>query len=131
VPQGIDEDRPYTIPFPRVVEELVEILGALLTATVASVGETRRLKMWIDGQESTSSRRQQVLRFALQVAMILVDRYDREVAQSWFQGLNRHLQDEVPALLLRDLNAPDKHGFLDVVEVEKRILSAARNFAER
>jgi hypothetical protein len=128
---GADEDRPYTIPFPQAVDELVEILGAVLTATVANVGETRRVKMWIDAQESPPARRQQILRFALQVAQIIHSRYGREIAQSWFQGLNRHLQDEVPALLLHDLNSAEKHKFLDTVDAEKRILAAARNFAER
>jgi len=123
---------PDSIMFPQVVKELVEILGAGLTAIVANVGETRRVRLWMENAGTPSMRRQQIIRFALRVALILSQRHTREIAQAWFQGLNRHLGDEVPALLLRNLNdKTEDPDLVEVVEAEKRILAAARNFAER
>jgi hypothetical protein len=51
---------------------------------------------------------------------MLTQRDSVEVAQTWFQGLNPHLDDQSPARLLRE------HS---VEEVGASVLTAARTFA--
>ncbi len=59
------------------------------------------------------------LRLALQIAQLLTEHDNREVAQAWFQGLNPQLDDRVPATLLRE-------GEMSLAGRE--VLAAARAF---
>lgn len=126
-PEVALEQRIHRQPFGRTVGH-TEILGGRLTAVIGNVGETRAVREWIDGARVPAEQRQQILGFAPLVATRIARAYGRESAKSWFQGLNAHLEDHVPALMLRDL----PNDALDVASsVEKRILDAARNFTER
>jgi hypothetical protein len=122
------EERIHAQPFAESVTRLVEILGAGLVAVLGDVKETRAVREWIEEKRHPSDRRQQILKFALYVAQLVASKYGREGAQSWFQGLNAHLEDEVPALVLRDLR--DKN-LDEVTKAERDVLAAARNFVER
>jgi hypothetical protein len=109
------------------VARLVEILGARLVAVIGDVKQTRTVREWIEGQ-GPQGNRLQILRFALQVAETIKQHYGEETAQSWFQGLNHHLLDRAPALVLKSANDAQ----LDVVlSEEKTVLDALRNFLER
>ena len=59
------------------------------------------------------------LRLALRVAMLISKRDSKQIAQSWFMGLNPQLNDRSPARLLRE-------G--DIDDVGPEIISAARAF---
>jgi len=109
------------------VARLVDILGARLVAVITNVKQTRTVREWIEGREPLGNRTQ-ILQFALEIASAIKSRYDETVAQSWFQGLNHHLLDEAPALVLKNATEAESHV---VLEHEKRVRDAARDFLER
>lgn len=105
----------------ELVRGLRELLGARLVAYIAGVTETRAVRQWAEGERRIrDSAVEQRLRTAYQAALMIVVRDSREVAQSWFQGLNPQLEDRSPARLLRE-EKPDVAG--------PSVLSAARRFA--
>ena len=104
----------------ELVTALREVLGAKLVAYVGSVGETRAVRQWAEGQRHPSTLVERRLRLAFQVAGLLAERDDARVIQSWFQGMNPQLGDDSPARILRDED-------LDIAG--PRVLAAARSFA--
>lgn len=105
----------------ELVTALRELLGAKLVAYLGGVKETRAVRQWADGEREISNRIvAQRLRIAYRAARLITERDSREVAQTWFQGLNPLLEDRSPARLLRD-------GDLD--ETGREVLAAARTFA--
>jgi hypothetical protein len=106
---------------PELVRGLRDLLGARLVAYLAGVTETRAVRQWADGERRIRDVLvEQRLRTAYQAALMIVARDRREVAQSWFQGLNPQLEDRSPARMLRE-EKPDVAG--------PQILAAARRFA--
>jgi len=104
----------------ELVAALRELLGAKLVAYVGSVGETRAVRQWAEGQRQPSAPVERRLRLAFHVAGLLSERDDARVIQSWFQGMNPQLGDDSPARMLRDED-------LDIAG--PRVLAAARSFA--
>lgn len=102
-----------------VVRELVEALGATMVAAIGGVSETRAVKQWMSDREP---QRPHVLRFALQLAWIIGEKGDRNLVRAWFQGLNPHLNDAIPLLLLRERR---------LTEVQAPLMAAARAFTPR
>ncbi len=87
---------------------------------VGGVSETRAVQQWMTDREP---QRPHVLRFALQVATMVAEQgADQSVVRAWFQGCNPHLNDAVPALLLR--SEP-------LEKIQPGLLAAARLFAAR
>jgi hypothetical protein len=75
---------------------------------------------WAGGTRSIRSPETEArLRLALQIAVMLAERDDARVVQSWFTGLNPQLDDRSPARLLRE-------GELD--DIGPQVLGAARAF---
>jgi len=103
-----------------LVTALRELLGAKLVAYVGSVGETRAVRQWAEGQRHPSASVERRLRLTFQVAGLLAERDDARVIQSWFQGMNPQLEDDSPARMLRDD---------DLDTAGPRVLAAARSFA--
>jgi hypothetical protein len=108
-----------SIGIEAAVEQLVELLGLTTVAAIGGVGETRAVQQWIAGREP---QRPNVLRFALQLAMMISTSEDRSVVRAWFQGSNPQLGDRVPLIMLR--NEP-------LEEVQAPLMAAARSFAAR
>ena len=102
-----------------VVEQLADILGLTTVAAIGGVGETRAVQQWMGGREP---QRPNVLRFALQLALMIATAEDRGVARAWFQGSNPQLGDRSPVMLLR--NEP-------LEDVQGQLMAAARSFAAR
>ncbi|HTX55892.1 MAG TPA: hypothetical protein VMD47_02220 [Candidatus Acidoferrales bacterium] len=107
------------LPIRQVVEELMDLLGLKTVAMIGGVGETRAVVQWTRGR---LPQRPHVLRFALQVASMIIDAKDADVARAWFHGSNPYLGDRVPATVLRDES---------LGEVQAEIMAAARAFAGR
>ena len=112
-------ERAMSLDIKEVVAELVDMLGLSLVAVIAGVGETRAVQQWMKDREP---QRPQVLRFALQIALMITESTDGSIARAWFQGSNPSLNDLTPALMLR--NQP-------LAEVQSVIVAAAREFAAR
>ena len=89
-------------PFPLVVGELRETLGAKLCAYLGSVKETRAVNQWADGLRTPSDQVQRRFRVTLQVTATLASSETTEVTQVWFQGLNPLLDDRSPLRVLRE-----------------------------
>ena len=102
-----------------VVRELVEALGATMVAAIGGVSETRAVKQWMVDREP---QRPHVLRFALQLVWIIGERGDQHMVRAWFQGLNPHLNDAIPLLLLRERRLSD---------IQAPLMAAARAFSPR
>jgi hypothetical protein len=107
------------MPIADVVRELVDLLGLTIVAVVGGVSETRAVQQWISGRKP---QRQNVLRFALQLATMIAAEGDGEMARAWFECSNPHLDDSSPALLLRNAS---------MVDVQGPLMAAARSFASR
>jgi hypothetical protein len=107
-----------TLPFPKLVEGLVAILGKKLVAYIASVKDVRAVERWMDGSEPYKGADER-LRLAYHVAAMLSDHENKSVVQAWLTGVNPELNDRVPIRLLRESDP-------DVVGGE--VLSAARAF---
>ena len=108
-----------SLPMAEVVRRLVDILGAGTVAAIGDVGETRAVAQWMTGREP---QRPHVLRFALQLAVMVASKGGGEVAKAWFQGSNPYLNDEVPAIMLR---------MRPLNEIQPAMVAAARAFALR
>lgn len=108
-----------SVPITEVVRRLCDLLGATDVAAIAGVGETRAVAQWMNGREPQHAH---VLRFALQIAMMIAHPADGEVARAWFHGSNPYLDDEQPIAMLRSRQ---------LSEVQLPLLSAARAFAIR
>jgi len=107
------------LPIGAVVQELIDLLGLTIVAVIGGVRETRAVQQWTNGRKP---QRQNVLRFALQLATMIASKSGGEIARAWFEGSNPHLDDASPTLLLR--NSP-----LSVVQGP--LMAAARAFASR
>ena len=111
--------RAVRAPFPTVAGDLRELLGARLVAYIGGVQNTRAVREWAEGGRAPSQEEQQRLRVALQVALLIAEADDKDIAQAWFQGMNPQLEDRSPARMLRD-------GELD--EAGPAVVAAARAF---
>lgn len=112
-------DVAMSLPIEEVVQRLVGYLGATTVAAVGGVNETRAVKQWMEG--SREAQRPHVLRFALQLAMMIAV-HDADIVRAWFAGSNPRLDDGVPAMMLR-------HRPLN--EIQGELMAAARAFAQR
>ncbi len=79
-----------SLPIEDVVEELVALLGLTTVAMIGGVGETRAVTQWTNGR---SPQRPNVLRFTLQIASMILNEKDPDIARAWFHGSNPHLGD--------------------------------------
>jgi hypothetical protein len=116
---GEAHEKAMALPIEEVVRELVGLLGLTTVAMIGGVGETRAVTQWTNGR---APQRPNVLRFTLQIASMILNSKDADVARAWFHGSNPHLGDRAPAVLLRDK---------PLSEVQGEIMAAARDFAAR
>jgi hypothetical protein len=106
-------------PLKQVVQELIDLLGPTVVATIGGVNETRAVMQWLKGRKP---QRPHVLRFTLQLARMIAVKEDISMIRAWFQGTNPGLEDRSPALLLRNL---------PLEEIQGPLMAAARSFAGR
>jgi hypothetical protein len=95
----------------EVVRELMRILGTPFVAILAGVPSTRTVRLWSEGTQPPEEL--DLLRFALQVAEVLLEREDIDVVRAWFGGLNPDLDDENPLLLLAGGTDAQRQSVLD------------------
>ena len=85
-----------------VTSELVDLLGATLTAAIGDVTETRLVRSWM---EKGTASRPDSLRTALKAARAIADQDSAVVAKAWFTGTNRFLEHRSPLEVLRENTA--------------------------
>lgn len=108
------------LPFNELVSWMRDILGVRLVAYIGGVKAARQVTLWADGAGKPGEDDQQRLRHAFHAAALLRERYDPVTVQSWFKGINPMLNDEAPAMVLRE-------G--DQITAPREVLSAAKAFA--
>jgi hypothetical protein len=106
-------------PIGEVVRSLVDMLGLSLVAVIGGVSETRAVQQWMSEREP---QRPHVLRFALQLALMITEAGDGSVARAWFQGSNPRLDDRSPGVMLHTL---------PLEQIQAPLMAAARAFAAR
>ena len=106
------------LPIPKIVEQLIEMIGRKLTAYVGGVKDVRAVDRWMNGGELYKDSEQR-LRFAYQLVRMLAQREDPRIIQAWLIGLNPELGDRVPLRLMRED---------DLQLVGPEIMGAARSF---
>lgn len=105
------------LPIATVVAELVARLGLTTVASIGGVRETRAVQQWVDGYREP--QRGHVLRFGLQLIVMVAGADGRETLDAWLHGSNPRLDDAAPLTLLRDE---------PLESVQGRLLAAARAF---
>lgn len=108
------------LPLSVAVEQLVELIGATTVAAIGGVQETRAVQQWQTGEREP--QRPHVLRFALQLALMVQDSASRGLVRAWFHGSNPALGDRPPVAVLRDES-------LETIQVS--LMRAVRSFAGR
>lgn len=100
----------------ELASHLQTLLGQHLTSLLAGIDNPKTVGRWARGQvpHATNLTR---LRNAYHIATLLELGESAQTAQSWFMGMNPHLGDQAPALVLAD--QPDE---------APRVLQAARTF---
>jgi hypothetical protein len=107
-----------TLPFPKLVSELADIIGRKLSAYIAGVKDVRTVDGWIKGNAPYRDAEER-LRLAFQVVRTLSEHDSPRIVQAWLAGVNPELGDRIPVRLLRE-------GDLSVVGPE--VMAAARAF---
>ena len=82
-------------------------LGQKLTAYLAGVKDPKMVGKWARGTEPRDAASMR-LRAAFQATRMLVGAYGDRCAKAWFVGTNTRLDDEAPAWVLRQAEAPDE-----------------------
>jgi hypothetical protein len=113
----------------EVARQIVAILGRPLVALVTGVSATRVVKAWEEGGNISDSR-ENALRVALQVAVIIKTRFKDGVVRNWVGGHNAALEDRAPGELILALTRVAPLS-IDATDLARRLLAAARAFVTR
>src|SRR5881398_2614116 len=85
---------------PEIATSLQEVLGQRLTAVVAGVNDAKAVGQWARGTRAPHPDAERRLRDAYQVVDLLLAHDRPETIRTWFGGMNPHLGDRAPALLI-------------------------------
>jgi hypothetical protein len=106
--------------FPKVVQRLVDILGGPNVAYLGGVTRTSALAEWIRGERAPKSEdRENRLRLALQLSLIIKERFSDKSVRAWFWGANRRFEDNAPIAIL---------GTQSLIKVQSALIGAANEF---
>jgi len=100
-PDLIAQRESVTLPLPKVVAGLVEILGKKIVAYICNAKDVRTVDRWAEGGAPYKGVEVK-LRATYHLVKLLSDHESNRVVQSWILGLNPQLGDVSPARLLRD-----------------------------
>ena len=85
---------------PEIATRLQEVLGQRLAAVVAGVNDAKAVGQWARGLRSPHPDAERRLRDAYQVVDLLLEYDAPETIRAWFGGMNPHLGDQAPALVV-------------------------------
>jgi len=85
---------------PEIATSLQEVLGQRLTAVVAGVNDAKAVGQWARGLRVPHPDAERRLRDAYQVVGLLLEYDAPETIRAWFGGMNPHLGDQAPALVV-------------------------------
>lgn len=108
-------------PIAEIAGYLQEHLGQRPTAYLSGLENVKSVGKWAAGKVTPRAPASLRLRHAYHAARLLIEAFGDETAKAWLFGINRELDDEAPAVVLRYATEPE-----DVTPVVR----AARSFAE-
>ena len=85
---------------PEIATSLQEVLGQRLTAVVVGVNDAKAVGQWARGLRAPHPDAERRLRDAYQVVGLLLEYDAPETIRAWFGGINPHLGDQAPALVV-------------------------------
>jgi hypothetical protein len=97
-----------------MASHLQELFGQKLTAVMTGTRDPKAVGEWARGERSPHRQVEERLRHAYHVALYLGEMESAETVRAWFMGMNPHLDDHAPALVIR--------------EDPRRVMQAARAF---
>ena len=103
----------------QLVQTVRAQVGARMTAYVARVSSTSRLREWIDHEVPINAACRIRLEILYRIVRLICERDDKRVAVVWLQGMNPALGDRTPLQVLADSGD---------TEVQDSVLAAARTF---
>lgn len=109
------------LPIAEVADWLHTQLGQQLTAYLAGLRDARAVGRWRKGRVHPRAAAELRLRAAYQVVRLVAAAYDVRTARAWLLGSNSRLDDEAPALVIRQA---ETSGDL------RMVTEAARVFAD-
>jgi hypothetical protein len=80
---------------------LQDLFGQNLTALITGIDHPKTVGRWARGQKPHPANLTRI-RNAFHIATLLELATSRQTVQSWFMGMNPHLDDRAPALVLAD-----------------------------
>src|SRR5690606_5526976 len=85
-----------------VAQFLEEVLGGKLVAFIAGVSDPRTVTRWAKGERKPRPDNEARLRHAAQVFRLLNTDESPHAVRPWLVGLNPQLDDESPAVAIRE-----------------------------
>jgi hypothetical protein len=117
-PDLLAQRESVTLPLPKLVAGLVDVVGKKITAYICQAKDVRAVDRWIEGGEPYKGAELK-LRTTYHLVKLLSDYESNRIVQSWMLGLNPQLGDVSPARLLREE---------DIATAGPAVLGAARAF---
>ena len=94
------DDRASVAEFRDVARQLTDVLGGPNVAFIGGVRRTATVSEWIAGADPKNDEREQRLRLALRLVLILEAGFAPKTIRAWFLGANRGLELEAPIAVL-------------------------------
>lgn len=86
----------------EVARYLQDLFGQKLTALMAGVHDPKAVGEWGRGTRQPQPEAEQRTRAAFQVAELLLQKESPQTVRAWFVGMNPHLDDEAPAVVIAE-----------------------------
>lgn len=101
----------------RIAESLQVMLGQSMVAGMTGIADPKTIGRWARGEREPRGESERRLRDAFQIVTLLSLADSPAVARAWIVGMNPHLRDHAPFVILSE----DAHS-------APRVLAAARAF---
>jgi hypothetical protein len=85
--------------YSQAVRGLVEIAGVIVTAAIGGATKSSQVREWIAGVNLPADR-EDSMRFALRLAIMISQQCGSGMVQGWFKGSNSSIGDEAPSIAL-------------------------------
>ena len=86
---------------------LQDLLGQRLVAVITAQRDPKNVGRWLRGDRAPNPAAAAKLRQTYQVASLLLQREDPRTVAQWFSSMNPYLDDDEPAIALREGRAQE------------------------
>jgi hypothetical protein len=100
VDRQIVHTRAVRAPLPEIATRLQEVLGQRMTAVVAGINDAKAVGQWARGLRAPHPDAERRLRDTYQIVGLLLEYDAPETIRAWFGGMNPHLGDQAPSLVI-------------------------------